>query len=406
MTPFATLAGRTVGWRQGVVAELITVPSGAGEVPVPGWAAVAEPFRPGGTSGGAAADSDSAKLAAIAEAVERRSAARCPIELGDPPPGADRWELSRFSLHSPAQQTDRSFPHASGYQREPFTRAWTLPDNEEVWVPAGLVGLQQTFGLPVTSSGLAASHDHLHALLRAAQELVERDALTMAWLHGVGPNQLQVPDELAAPVAELGGEITAFDLTPSYSPHAVIAVAGTLPIAGRPRHTLGLACRADPAEALRKAWFEWTQGTVFLRVWLAEHGGRALSPTDVTDFDAHAAYYTANPRLWQRLPIRSGSAAPSPPPSPSAGQGAPAELRELVDGLAARGIRLAYRDLTTPEAAAVGLRVVRVLSPELVPLHADHRWPHLGGTAMDLDLRFPGAQTEAGFPSPYPHPLG
>lgn len=406
MTPFAVLADRAVGWRQGLVSELRPVPRGLADVAVPGWAAVAEPFQPGGTAGGAADDAASARLAAVAEAVERRAAARCRIEAAAPPAAASRWDLGEFCLHSAAQRANPEFPYGSGYRDQPYAPMWTLPDNEEVWVPAGLVGLQRTFGLPVTSSGLAAAADPVSAILRAVQELVERDALTVAWLHGIGPRRVPVPADLTAPVAELGGEVAAFDLTPAYSPHAVIAVAGTLGLAGRARATLGLACRADPGEALRKAWHEWTQGTVFLRVWLSGNAGTTLAPHEVTDFDAHAAYYTANPASWDELPWWRGTGYSCPVPSPATGQGVAAELLELVHALRDGGVRLAYRELTTPEAAAVGLRVVRALSPELVPLHADHRWPHLGGTAVDLHHRYPEAVPAVPFPSPYPHPLG
>lgn len=63
----------------------------------------------------------------------------------------------------------------------------------------------------------------------ATQELVERDAFTTTWLHGLAPPRLSLPEELRT------GDVRAFDLTPAYSPHPVVAVTGTLPIAGRER---------------------------------------------------------------------------------------------------------------------------------------------------------------------------
>lgn len=404
----STLLERAVGWRQGVVAELRQVPRGVADVPVAGWAAVAEPLSGGGVSGGAAFDGGEAKAAALAEALERHAAARCPLRTGPPPDDTACWRLGEFSLHSAAQRARPDFPYRSGYDDPAYTPVWTLPDNTEVSAPAGLVGLRPEFGLPATSSGLAAARSTTRALLRATQELVERDALTVAWLHGLAPPRLPLPAALAEPVQRRGGEVIAFDLTPAYSPHAVVAVAGTLPLGGRRRATLGLACRADPAQALTKAWLEWCQGTVFLSVWLATHGEVTLARDEVTDFDRHAAYYTGHPHEWAALPWwRGGTAtAASRAPSPSAGTGAAAELRELVESLRGNGIRLAYRDLTTPELAATGVRAVRVLSPELLPLHADHHWPHLGGTAPEAGLRFPGAEPGVPFPSPFPHPLG
>lgn len=402
--PAEVLLERAVGWRQGVIAELKPVPRGLADVPVPGWAAVAEPFTAGGTSGGAALESEHARQAAVAEALERHAAARCVLEAA--PLSTERWELSEFSMHSAEQRGRPDFPYSAGYSAPIYTSAWTLPGNIEVAVPAGLVGLKPEFGLPTTSSGLAAAASTTTALLRATQELVERDAFTVSWLHGVAPARVPIPPELADPVRRLGGSLVAFDLTPVYSPHPVIGVAGTLGLGGRARATLGLACRADPGAALRKAWLEWCQGTVFLRVWLSANGERTLSAEEVTDFDAHAAFYTANPHSWTRLPWWLGDEVATPPSSRAAGTTDANELDELVSAVRHGGIRLAYRELTTPEPAAVGLRVVRVLSPELAPLHSDHRWPFLGGTTSELSLRYPHAVPRCAFPSPWPHPLG
>lgn len=122
---------------------------------------------------------------------------------------------------------------------------------------------------------------------------MERD-----WLHSLAPPRLALPDELRA------GDVRASDLTPAYSPHPVVAVAGTLPIAGRPRPTLGLACRATVGEAIRKAWLEWTQGTVFIA---ARGTDRAYRPHAlngrVVRYDAtrHAVQDVGPSPEWVRL---------------------------------------------------------------------------------------------------------
>lgn len=386
ITPSAVLLARAVGWRQGVVSRLAPVPRTMSDVDVPGYAAVPEPFATGGTSGGAAFEPAQAKSAAIAEALERHAAAVSPLETVTAPTGPT-WPLDDFSLHTPRQRAHPDFPYR--YDDPAYTLAWTLPDNEPVHVPAGLVALDERYGLPATSSGLAAGPSPVNALLRATQELVERDAFATTWLHSLAPPRLPLPEDLRT------GDVHAFDLTPAYSPHPVVAVAGTLPLAGRPRPTLGLACRATLDEAIRKAWLEWTQGTVFI----ATQPTRPYRPHEVTDFDRHALYYASHPDQWHALPWWRGE--PGPPPPDSTATTDAAQLRELVESL---GVRLAYRELTTPEPAAVGLRCVRVLSPDLTPLHADHRWPHLGGRTADLAWRYPGRSGR--FPNPAPHPLG
>lgn len=410
--PWVRLAERAVGWRQGPVAVLRRTPTGRADVDLPSWAAQPNPFTDGDTAGGAAATDEQARAAAIAELLERSAAARCRLEdcTDGAADGRPRWELGEFSLHDATQQAAGDFPHP-GYRDPVYAAANTLPGGEPVWVPAGLVALRSAYGLPATSSGLAADPSAVRALLRATQELVERDAFTVAWLHGIAAKRVAAPAELLDGVAERGGEVHVLDLTPAHSPHPVAAVIGTLPVSGRPRPTLGLACRASWSTAVHKAWHEWVQGTVY--VALRTNGGRhtpSWTPAEVTDFHRHALYYAGAAAHWAQLPIHgsrpAGPLATTPADSPASDTGDAAELLELTTALARAGIRLAHRDLTGPEAAAVGLRVVRVLSPELVPLHGDHNWPFLGGTARDLRRRFPEARAAVPFPSPHPHPLG
>jgi ribosomal protein S12 methylthiotransferase accessory factor len=186
-------------------------------------------------------------------------------------------------------------------------------------------------------------------------------------------------------------------------------VAGTARLAGRPRNSFGLACRATFADAATKAALEWAQGVSFAGVNTAADGpgAAAFAPEQANDFDDHAIFYTRRPDLWQQLPLWSGPVAePSGTDPLDHDQPADhAQLADLIRRLADREIEVFYRDLTLPDLAACGVRAVRVVSPQLVPIHHDHRWPHLGGTAGDLALRYPWA-TSPGFPSRYPHPLG
>lgn len=67
------------------------------------------------------------------------------------------------------------------------------------------------------------------------------------------------------------------------------------------------------AEAVRKAYEEWVQGTVFIEVWLARNGDRPVE--EATDFDEHAVYYATNPSKWDALPWFAAS-TPTRRPTP------------------------------------------------------------------------------------------
>jgi ribosomal protein S12 methylthiotransferase accessory factor len=400
-----TFVDRAIGWRHGVVADATAVPTVAADFDVANWGATTQPLVDRTAAGGVGYDDDSARAAAVAEAVERYVAVLAPLPVIEPRPGDLTARITDCTLHSRQQQDAPGFPYAAAYDdAAPLTRAWRVTDGRPACVPLGLVTLDPARSVIATSSGLAAAATPIRALLRAVQELVERDALMTTWLHGVAARQVPLPERLLRPVRERDGDVTCFDLTPAWSPHPVAAVAGNAPLRGRPRLSLGLACRARFTDAVEKAWLEWTQGTVFAGGARWRGSDAPASPSNVTDFDRHAAYYSSHPDEWAALPIWRGDTTAPPP---DAGRATDAdELQHLVHALAAAGIELYYRDLTTVDAARIGLRVVRALAPSLTPIHGDHRWPHLGGRAADLAFRYPWAAAGSAFPNPAPHPLG
>jgi ribosomal protein S12 methylthiotransferase accessory factor len=384
----------------------------------------ADPANPWqGVSGAVALDAEGAADGAVAEALERLAAAQAGVEVRrrDALTPAQRLNESAFALFSARQRATPGFPWPMPERDDDlFAAVHALDDNRDAWVPQELVGLGPRSGqarLPSTSSGLAAWRDGRDgawlALLRAAQELLERDALAVTWLNGVAGRRIALPTHWHAHASERGGELQAFDLTQHWNPHPVIAVAGGIPFEGRPRHVLGIACRADPSEALHKALLEWQQALTFAAHLCGRESARLpREPAALRSFDEHAAFYTLRPELWPRLPLLRDAGEstlrltfPLPPVRPAA-QRAVAELDLLRRRLGSAGIALYYRELTTADVADAGLRVMRVLSPQLSGLHADERAPFLGGRCRDVAWRYPGVPHASEFPNPFPHPLG
>jgi ribosomal protein S12 methylthiotransferase accessory factor len=374
----------------------------------PGVVNVAVPERGVGgwqsASGGIARTRDAAAEAAIGEALERYAAHACTLPRRSRAglSGPETIELEDWSLYSHEQRRRPDFPYASLYSGErTYTKTFDLADNRELWVPFELVGLSGEGAGVATSNGLAAARTPEWAALRALQELVERDALMTTWLHGVPGRRIEPSQRHRDEVEALGGEIVCIDATPAYSPHPVALVAGQLPLRGVPRFSLGAACRASWDAAVEKAYLEWLQGVVFAGFYREFHGGLEFGCRfDVKTFDDHAVYYSARPEEWERIPLLRGeSTAPPPDGDPS--------LASLVGALRAAGIRVCYRELTTSDVRQAGLHVVRVLSPDLAPIHCDEAWPFLGGTVRHVERRYPWVEPSTlCFPSPFPHPLG
>jgi len=369
----------------------------------------AGPLEPGPRAGGAGRSPEAAKRAAIGEALEHYVAHACALS-GRPSSDVDGEviALDDFSLHTIEQRSRPEFPYRDFYEPPAlYARCWSLIDNGVAWLPSALIGMGSGGAGVTTSSGLAAATSPHLALLRATQEIVERDALMITWLHGVPGRRIDLDQFYVEPVHERGGEVACFDATPDYCPHPVALVLGQVPARGRARYALGAACRETWEGAVEKAYLEWAQGVTFAGYRLKNNPGLVYkSAADVRSFDDHASYYTFRPEEWKRLPIFSGERG-GRPQSPVDGEAPSQAVIRLGRALQDAGIRVFYRELTTPDLNQIGMHVVRALSPDMVPIYDDQRWALLGGTARDVGARYSWtAGLRLTFPSQYPHPLG
>jgi ribosomal protein S12 methylthiotransferase accessory factor len=351
-----------------------------------------------------------ARLGAIGEALERYSAATFPLPRRRRAEVAGSvLELEEFSLFSDEQRRDRAFPYSEAYGSERlYTNAFSVYDGHETWMPLGLVGLtsEPSAGMS-SSSGLATSASQWLALLRAIQEVIERDALMVTWLHSVYGRQVSMADGYVDPVADRDGAVLCFDATPAYSPWPVAIVAGSLPLRGRPRISLGAACRETWAEAVEKAYLEWSQGIVFAGYYMASHAGTTFqNARAVKTFDDHAVYYTAHPNRWEQVALTKGQSG-NRPPTHEQHKSVRDTLATGLESLKQLGVRLYYRDLTTVDLEQLGLWTIRVISPDLTSIHCQEAFPYIGGRTADVGWRYPYALGQRlRYPNPQPHPLG
>ena len=361
-------------------------------------------------SGGCGRTEAHAKLAAIGEYLERYAALafNLPKRKKKDIPGA-RIDLGEFAFFSNEQMQAPGFPYTQFMQQDhEYTNVFSLYTNEETWVPAFLVSLDFKQSNPfTTSSGLACGQTKYQALLRSLQEIVERDAFMITWLHGIPGRQVKLGHDYTDEVEAKHGRVTCIDATPAYSTHPVAIVTGYVPLRGLKRIALGVACRETWDEALEKAFLEWFQGVAFAGVYASYFPNtKFASFADVHSFDDHATYYTFHPEQWAEIPLLKGRIVDAPKTAGKSAANCDA-IKKLLDGLQAHGIRVFYRDLTTPDLRQVGASTMRALSPDLTPIHFEQKFPFIGGRAKDVTWRYPWARDiTSNFPNPYPHPLG
>lgn len=362
-------------------------------------------------AGGIGRNEEDAQLAAIGEAVERYCATlvKLPLKAKQSVPKNKQVEPQEWCLFTDKQRYDPTFPFNNIYSDSCLlTNVFDFQDNNEVWIPHPFVALRDDYqtGIP-TSSGLAAGPTALQALLRAIQEVIERDALMMTWLHSVPARSIKIPPKYSDKVSALNGEMWAFDLTPAYSPFPVIAVAGGISKRGKWRYSLGVACRETWEAALEKAYLEWNQGVLFAGIYEKHVDASSIvDPYKVKSFDEHAIFYTLHPELWHKLPMFSNTKQIYKVSVKGNVMSTEQALETAKTMLQKNKIRLYYRDLTTIDADQLGIRVVRVTSPDLAPIFAHQEWPLTGKLHDKLHSRYPWASDKLEFPNLMPHPLG
>lgn len=315
-------------------------------------------------AGGIGRNVEDAQLAAIGESIERYCATliQLPLKFKKSIPKNLQVDAQEWYLFSDKQRHEPAFPFNNIYSNDCLlTNVFDFQNNQEMWVPHPFVALRDDYqtGIP-TSSGLAAGPTAMQAILRAIQELIERDALMMTWLHSVPARSIQVPSKYLDEVSALAGEVWAFDLTPAYSPFPVIAVAGGIQKRGKWRYSLGVACRETWTDALEKAYLEWNQGILFAGIYEKHVDASTINdPYKVKSFDEHAIFYTLHPERWHSLPMFSNTKHFYEVSVKGKKMDTEQALKIAKRALQNNEIRLYYRDLTTIDADQLGIRVVR-----------------------------------------------
>ncbi|MEU1281288.1 YcaO-like family protein [Streptomyces sp. NPDC005805] len=370
-------------------------------------------------------DPDGARVAAVAEAVERY----CGNRLAPPgTPGAPRrataaeltaeghevygpgelpayadWQYARPGF--PYRPLTPDTPALWTPVREVGVRVRVAGEGREVWAPVALTHLNWRQGelreLPRTHhlnyAGIATGQGLDDATERGLLEIVERDALEL-WWHLDGPTRGIDVDSVPGLAHDLDGcalEVSVVEMPSEFAP----CMAALVHDRERGIHAAGFACRYDPADAVRKAVLEavhtwvFTQGAVDADGWVfraieagmlarglyLDHRADRRYLDDcgpdfaaVRDLGAHVQVWL-DPRTAPLAERFTRPALGTVPVTAVAHGGRDLLHRRLAEG----GHRVLTADLTTEDVAETPLRVARVLVSGLVP-NAPAAFAYLG----------------------------
>ncbi|MFF5989425.1 YcaO-like family protein [Prauserella flavalba] len=367
-----------------------------------------------GTSFG---DVEQARIAAVAEGVERYCGNWLPAELpAEELRIATRAQLlddaltpiplSALPVFAPWQYDRENFPYERCTEHTPTL--WTRCTDEhsaDVWVPASLVYLnwrQSRFRQlrrihHLNYAGIATGQGAEDARDRGVLEIIERDALEV-WWHLDGPTIGIDPASVPGLADDLDGSSLTVSLVVMPSEFAP-AVAALVHDRDRGLYAAGFSAALDPAQAARKAVLEavhtwiYTQGCTSADGWVFRAVEQGLMARGLyLDFRDDARYLDAagqhcehiidlgaHVQLWLDPRVHDEArrfTAPAGGVRPITDLTA-VTMDEVYQRLSARGHGVITRDLTTSDIRRTPLRVVRTIITGLVP-NAPAAFAYLG----------------------------
>lgn len=349
-------------------------------------------------AGGKGRTEAEAKLSALGEAIERY--------------GSFHWDPSRMRVGTASADAitpldcvlyaDQQYAGGIGFSpwqtntQTTWITGTELPSNTPVEMPAAQVyGLGappriEDFVVPSASNGLAAGRDLPHAILSGLHEVIERDAFMLTWLNKLPARKIKPPQSGCHAAAILrhyekfGVQVRLFWLNTDQAPYVIMAVAED-PKDGGIFRVVGLGCEADPVVAVDKAMFELCQLRAGMRMRMQEPGfeDRLQNYADVKTLNDHPLFHAIPSHATEFDFLDTDATAydvqelPKPPSD---------VVEDLIEDTVAKavqaGARVAYADITPPDIAALGPRVVRVIVTGFQPIHFGHGQGRLGGRRL------------------------
>jgi ribosomal protein S12 methylthiotransferase accessory factor len=344
----------------------------------------------------------SAKISAMGEAVERYSGTcyhknEITYSNYDEMTGV-RLDPKRLVLFAPYQYPQIAFSPYDHSNRIGWATAYSLLQEAPIKVPAIAVFMNYDiqypteYICPITSNGLAAGKTLLDAILAAALEVIERDAFIIAWhakWKGQRINPFSIPNEdiqqFLLTYKRRGVELSLFKL-PTDSPCSIFLAIGIQKTGEGPYAVIGLGADFDPQKAAQSALLEVGQVRPALkkRIRQAETIQRMAmlleNPQQVENLEDHDLLF-ASPKIapflnflleaeiidfnWKSTIYTSDE-----------------KINLLLGYAESIGSDLIYFNLTPTDMESLGLYTVRVIMPDLQPIHFGYHNIRLGGERL------------------------
>jgi ribosomal protein S12 methylthiotransferase accessory factor len=296
---------------------------------------------------------------------------------------SDCLDLDSIAAVSPTEMANPKcrIKMASKEEAIRWVRGVSLTDRRSILIPAVMVYTSlspllsgERFWFPI-STGCAAHTDLETAIRSAIFEVAERESISLTWLQQFALPQIivdQVPDELAAYMecyrrASADMEFRFYDATTDLGIPTVYGVR--IAPHSATSHTV-VACSASSTitAAIAKVMLDLVSiGSAF--------DPPASVPSSIDDFCQimHGATFMARKENAHAFEFLLGGNRSIPLSDDGLATMDDWSLDDILESLAKKNISVYAVDLTTDEAKRVGMKVIRVIVPQLQPLSFSYR---------------------------------
>lgn len=268
---------------------------------------------------------------------------------------------------------------------------------------------------PATSTGIACAESANVASLKGLCEVIERDAFSIRWRGRLPCRRVEI--DPGSPVHALyretfqrpGLEYMIFETTLDLPFHSFLGVLRDT------RHTphrylVGGACHPDPNAAVTKTLLEMAQGFQWANHVRTRTVSLEAGFASITTFESRMELYAFGDQGHAFDFLLGGTTTVRLSDLPSRWRGDAARtLAGAVESMSRAGLEPLVVDMTTVDAEACGLSVVKVVVPQCEGIEGDHSMPFLGGRRWrEVPARLGLADRELTLqdvnPQPHPYP--
>lgn len=380
----------------------------------------------GSTGGGSGRTRNEALIPALAELLERHAtaqwdAASLPYGTYAALQGRGAVDPSLFTFFSEEQYTEDDFVRHRVDVTTPlhWVSAFRFSDNVRVLLPAQLAYMfyegeyvDEPVFWDTTSNGVAAGTSGTRAAYGAICEAIERDAFLIFWRNGLTPPRIDpetIPDpEVARLLSECARYRLSVHILDCTTDLQVPTFVGVLLDAyGSDPVFVTAATDFDVRTALRKLMYEllkFTHGS-FAETDAEPPKARAITTMGQRQHYWRSIDWRSAIEFFVSGELRSYDEIVIPAVATASASEKLSALRRI---LGEKGYACYLIDLTTPEATRAGLRVVRAVCPDLVPIYFCEAKPHLGPARLrttPVVLGYRTTPTQPEEDNPHPHPF-